>query len=89
MGPFWAVPGASWEPLGGVLGASWGGVLGLLGGLLEPLGGQDPPEARGMRVLEASWGRLELIFGFFLDGFFFLMNFQHFSYLILQDINMS
>ena len=33
LGPFWGVPGASWEPLGGVLGASWG-VLGASWGVL-------------------------------------------------------
>ena len=78
----WAVLGASWGHLGpslgrlgGVLEPSWavlghlGGALGRLGGVLGPLGGQDPPEARGIRVLEASWGRLGLIFGTFLEGF--------------------
>ena len=30
LGPLWGVPGASWEPLGEVLGTSWWGVLGLL-----------------------------------------------------------
>ena len=34
---------------------------------MGPLGGQDPPEAKEIRVLEASWGRLGLIFGRFLD----------------------
>ena len=66
--------GAILGRLGGVLGhlgPSWrplGGLLGRLGGLLGPLGGQDPPEARGTTFLEASWGRLGLIFGVFLDG---------------------
>ena len=79
LGRTWGVLGASWDPLGGILGASWGhlgpswrplgGLLGPLGGLLGRLGGQDPPEARGRRVFEASWGRLGLIFGRFLDGF--------------------
>ena len=44
--------------------------MGPLGGLLGRLGGQDPPEARAARVLEASWGRLGLIFGRFLGCFF-------------------
>ena len=62
--------------LGGVLGhlgPSWrplGGLLGRLGGLLGPLGDQDPPEARAVRVLEASWGRLGFIFGKMLNHFF-------------------
>ena len=60
-GPLGSSLGASWEPLGGLLGP--------LGGLSGRLGGQDPPEARGRRVLEASWGRLGLIFGRFLEGF--------------------
>ena len=59
--PPWGHLGGSWRPLGG--------LLGHLGGLLGLLGGQDAPEARGTRVLEASWGRLGLIFGKFLDGF--------------------
>ena len=53
--------GPSWRPL-------WG-LLGRLGSLLVPLGGQDPPETRAICFLEASWGRLGLIFGRFLDGF--------------------
>ena len=57
----WGYLEGSWRPLGG--------LLGRLGGLLGPLGGQDPPKARAPRVLEASWGRLGLIFGCFLDGF--------------------
>ena len=79
--------------LGGVLGhlgPSWrplGGLLGRLGSLLGPLGGQDPPQARGRCFWEASWDRLGLIFGRFLDGFF--DEFSTLSYLILQDINMS
>ena len=59
--------------LGGLMGASWGplgGLLGRLGGLLGPLSGQHPPEARGLRVFEASWGRFGLIFGRFWGGFF-------------------
>ena len=53
--------GPSWRPLGA--------LLGRLGGLLAPLGGQNPPETRGNCFLEASWDRLGLIFGRFLDGF--------------------
>ena len=74
LGPSWAVSG---NVLGGVLEPSWavlghlGGALGRLGGVLRPPGGQDAPEARGTRVLEASRGRLGLIFGRFLDRFFF------------------
>ena len=60
--------GLSWERLGGVLGASWA-VLGRLGGVLGPLGGQDPTRARGACFLEASWDRLGLIFGRFLRDF--------------------
>ena len=69
-----------WRHLGG----SWrrlGGLLGRLGGLLGPLGGQDPPEARGRRVLEASWGRLGLIFERFLDHFFNEFSLLFLSYL--------
>ena len=61
MGASWGDLGPSWGPLGG--------VLGRLGGLLGPLGGQDPTRARGTRFLEASWGRLGLIFGRFLCDF--------------------
>ena len=74
--PFWTPSWAILGRLGGVLGhlgPSWrplGGLLGRLGGLLGPLGGQDPPEARGSCFLEASWGRLGLIFGRFLDHVF-------------------
>ena len=51
----------AWDPLGG--------VLGRLGGLLGRLGGQDPKKARALSFWEASWGRLGLIFGKFLDSF--------------------
>ena len=70
--PSWAILGR----LGGILGPSWaswkppGDLLGRLGGLLVPLGGQDPPETSARCFLEASWGRLGLIFGMFLEGFF-------------------
>ena len=77
-------PGGSREPLGSLLGASWkplGGLLGRLGGFLGPLGGQDPPQARGLRFLEASWGRLGLIFGRFLDGFWGEFSILFLSYL--------
>ena len=66
LGPSWAVLGASWNHLG----PSWGplgGVLGRLGGV--SLGGHDPTRTRGLLFLEASWGRLGLIFGRFLDDF--------------------
>ena len=63
----------SWRPLGG--------LLGRLGGLLGPLGGQDPPEARGRCFWEASSGRLGLIFGRFLDGFFNGFSILFLSYL--------
>ncbi len=56
--------------------------MGRLGGVLGPLGGQDPPEARGSRVLEASWGRLGLIFDRFFGAF--SMDFLPFSHLILK-----
>ena len=71
----WSLLGASWGPLGaswGHLGPSWrrlGDLFGRLKGLLGRLVGQDRPRARGLRVLEASWGRLGLIFERFLDGF--------------------
>ena len=75
MGRLGALLGASWA----VLGASWGhpvpsrrplgDVLGRLEGELGPLGGQDPTEAKGPRVLETSWGRLGLIIGRFLGRF--------------------
>ena len=68
---------ASSGPPGGAL----GGFLGCLGGLLGPLGGQDPPEARGTRVLEASWGRLGLIFGRILDGIWDEFSILFLSYL--------
>ena len=79
--PTWAVLGHLGGDLGH-LGPSWrplGSLLGRLGGLLGPLGGQDPPKTRGRRVLEASWGRLGLIFGRFLDHFL-----NEFSLLILS-----
>ena len=72
--------GASWGTLRGLLGPlgpSWEP----LGCLLGPLGGQDPPEARGPRFLEASWGRLGLIFGRFLDGFWDEFSVLFLSYL--------
>ena len=79
--------------LGGVLGhlgPSWrplGGLLGRLGGLLGPLGGQDPPGTRG----SCFWRPLGTVLASFLGGFciIVLMNFLYFSYLILQDVNMS
>ena len=71
--------GGSWRPLGG--------LLGRLGGLLGPLGGQDPPETRAICFLEASWDRLGLIFGRFLDGFW--DEFSIISYPILKYLNMS
>ena len=80
LGPSWGVLGAAWGHLGG----SWkplGGLLGRLGGLLGPLGGQDPPGTRGLRVLEASWGRLGLIFKRFLDHFFNEFSLPFLSYL--------
>ena len=58
-----------------------GGLLGPLGGLLGRLGGQDPPEARGTRVFGASWGRLGLIFGTFLDGLWDEFSILFLSYL--------
>ena len=64
--------------------ASWGApghLLGRLGCLLGPLGGQDPPEARGLRVLGASWGRLGLIFGRFFDDFWNRFSILFLSYL--------
>ena len=73
--------------LGGVLGhlgPSWrplGELLGRLGGLLGPLGGQDPPEARDICFLEASWDRLGLIFERFLDHFFNEFSLLFLSYL--------
>ena len=54
-------PGGLLGRLGGLLGASWA-VLEASWGLLED-------KTRGPRVLEASWARLGLIFGRFLDGF--------------------
>ena len=69
--PTWAVLGRLGNVLGH-LGPSWrplGGLLSRLGSLLGPLGGQDPPGTRGICFWEASWGRLGLIFGRFLDGF--------------------
>ena len=57
MGLSWGDLRASW----GHLVPSWGplgGVLWRLGGVLGRLGGQDPTRARGLRFLEASWGRL-------------------------------
>ena len=71
-------------PLGPLLGRSWGplgALLGRLGGLLAPLGGQNPPEARGICFLEASWDRLGLIFERFLDHFFNEFSLLFLSYL--------
>ena len=55
--------------------------MGRLGGLLGPLGGQDPPGTRGTRFLEASWDRLGLIFERFLDRFFNEFSLLFLSYL--------
>ena len=71
--PPWGHLGGSWRPLGG--------LLGRLGGLLGPLGGQDPPEARAICFLEASWGRLGLIFERFLDHFLNEFSLLFLSYL--------
>jgi len=79
LGPMLATLGPlsflSWRPLGG--------LLGCLGGVLGRLGGQEPPEARGMRVLRPQETHLGLIFGKFLDVFFFVFDFStfFFSYL--------
>ena len=46
-----------------------GNVLARLGGVLGPLGGQEPTRDPTRLILEASWVRLGLIFGRFLDDF--------------------
>ena len=86
LGPSWGRLEASWV----VLSRFWcrlGAVLGRLGGVLGRLGGQDPTRARGSCFLEASWGRLGLIFGGFWDDFFMIC--QYLSYLIFKYHNMS
>ena len=55
--------------------------MGRLGGLLGPLGGQDPTKARATRFLEASWDRLGLIFGRTLDHFLNEFSLLFLSYL--------
>ena len=66
--PSWGCLGASCGRLGAILGRR-GALLGVSWGVLGPLGGQHPKRARGLRFLEASWGRLGLIFKRFLDCF--------------------
>ena len=66
--------------LGGLLEASWA-VLEASWGLLGPLGGQDPPQARGRCFWEASWDRLGLIFERFLDALFNEFSILFLSYL--------
>ena len=73
----------SWGPLGGLLGASWG----LLEASWDVLAAKTH-QKRGTSVFGSPLGA---VLGSFLGGFWmvFGMNFQHFSYLILKDLNMS
>ena len=75
--------GASWGPRGGLLGASWA--------VLEASWGLLAAKTHQKRGGSEFWRPLGAVLGSFLGGFVmvFLMNVQHFSYLILQDIHMS
>ena len=74
---------ATLGPLGGVLAASWG-LSGRLGGLLAAKTHQKRGGCEFLRPLG-------VVLASFLKGFWMVLGllFQHFSYLILQDVNMS
>ena len=82
LGALGGLLGASGGPLGGLLGASWA-VLEASWGLLAANTHRRRGGYEFLRPLGA-------VLGSFLGGFgvVFLMNVQHLSYLILQDINM-
>ena len=97
LGRTWGVLGASLGPLGGVLGASWGhlgpswALLGASWGVLEASWGLLAAKTHQKRGGPEFWGPLGAVLGSILGGFWdiFLMDFQYFSYLTLQDITLS
>ena len=80
----------SWGRLGGVLGRL-GGLLGASWAVLEASSGLLAAKTQPRRGEHVFGMPLGAVLGSFLAGFWMVLGmvFQHFSYLILQDVNMS
>ena len=88
--PSWGCLGASWGRLGAILGRL-GTLLGVSWDVLGASWGVLAAKTQQERGGSVFWRPLGAVLASFLRGFWMVLGmiFQHFSYLILQDVNMS